>query len=99
MHSQFIKYLNNITYNDPLESEINLLLCLNIIENSHLDNTSVINDIRNSKLTKCDKLKLYHHCILYHNYIMTKEDIECLKDLNKKNYLDKKSNITIKSKL
>ena len=99
MHSQFIKYLNNITYNDPLESEINLSLCLKIIENSHLDNTSVINDIRNSKLTECDKLKLYHHCISYHNYIMTKEDIECLKDLNKKNYLDKKSNITIKSKL
>lgn len=96
MYLQFIKYLKNITYTDPLESEIHLLLCLKIIENSRLDKNFVINDIRNSKLTKSDKLKLYNHMITYYNYIMTKEDLKCL---DKKNYLDKKSNITIKSKL
>ena len=100
MYLQFIKYLKNITYNDPLESEINLLLCLKLIENSYLDSNSVINDIRNSEL-KCDKLKLYNHIITYHNYIMTKEDLKCLEDLNIKNYLDKKMKtmFTIKSKL
>jgi hypothetical protein len=91
MYLQFIKYLNNIKYNDPLEDEVNLLLCLKLIENSKLEDYSIIYDIKNSKLTNCDKLKLYNHIISYHNYSMIKED--------KKNCLYNKSKITIKSKL
>lgn len=88
MYSQFIKYLKNITYIDPLSSEINLQLCLKLIENNYLDELSnlenneitisIINEIKNSSLTYQDKIRLYNHLIYYNNYIMNTEDFECL---------------------